>query len=99
MKTWFLNNQIKILIIVGIISTAIVFFLDDRILVAVSAFIFSLLLVLLGSKLSENSNWSDFSFFAVFKNVLGGALMIIGWVIFLRVLVGLSIAAVLLRSN
>lgn len=100
MIEWFFDWQLKIVFIVGIICLAIIFAVDFNGLQAVFIFLFSLLSIFSGSKLytvESSESWLKISYSEIIKNAIGGALMMIGWVIFLRGLLALAIASVILK--
>ena len=102
MKDWFLENQFKLGFGLGIVCVAIVFVLDARGPQAVLALAIALLMIYVGSRLFENDtseNWLSTSYGGLFRNVIGGVLMLTGWVLMLRGVIALAIASVLLRSS
>ena len=100
MTEWFFDRQLKITFILGIICLAIIFTFDFRGLQALSIFLVSLVLIFSGFKLyavDSSENWLNFSYSEIIKNGIGGALMIIGWLIFLRGVLALAIGSLILR--
>ena len=100
MISWFFDRQLKIVLILGIICLAIVFAFDFRGVQALLAFSVSLILIFSGCKLYEidtSENWLKFSYTEIVKNSVGGALMMIGWWIFLSKVLALAIGSMILR--
>lgn len=97
MREWFLDNQVRIMALIGglcVVATFIarggwplilVFSLASICLAAVGGYLFS-----------NETEWLEWSWSELFLNVLGGALMLFGWVILLRGVVALTVATVLL---
>jgi hypothetical protein len=99
---WFLDWQLKIVLILGVICSAIVFAFDFRGLQALISLLISLILIFGGSKIyavETSENWINFSYSEIIKNVFGGALRIIGWTIFLRRVLALAIASLILKGS
>lgn len=102
MVDWFFDRQIRIALIIGSICLAIIFLLDFRGFQAIATFIVSLFLIFLGSKfyvLDTAENWFKFSYFDLIKKAVGGVLMFFGWVIFLRRILALAIASIILKLD
>lgn len=92
--------QIKLLLLLGAICLTVIFSLDFRGIQSIFAFIFSFLLMLSGHKLYEgetSENWLKFSFFSSAKNAIGSILILLGWITFLRHILAVAIASILLR--
>ena len=100
MRDWFLNNQVRIIAVASlacVLATIVtgggwwlilLFSLASTAVVAVGWLLFT-----------NESEWLDWSWSQMLLNILGGALMLIGWVVFLRGVVVLTIAKVLLASG
>lgn len=99
---WFLNSQLKIIILLGWLAVVIIFFFDSRVFQALLSFLFSILLVFAGHKLysiETAENWLKFSYLETLKSIFGGALMLIGWLIFFRRVLALAITSIILQFN
>ena len=102
MFEWFLERQLKIVLILGVICVAIIFAVDFRGLQALIILLVSSILILGGNKIYEvetSENWLKFSYFGIIKNIFGASLMVFGWSIFLRGVLALAIASLLLKIN
>jgi Ca2+/Na+ antiporter len=92
--------QLKLLLLLGVICLMVILLVDFRGIQSVLVFTISFLFVFFGHKLyeGENSeNWLNFSFFSSAKNAVGSVLILFGWIIFLRGVLAVAIASVLLR--
>lgn len=99
---WFLEHQLKIVIIIGIISLVIQFSLSEIVLPIIFSFLFSLIIIFIGSRLYQtetSENWIKFSYVNTIKNVFGLVFISIGWVIFLRRFFAQVIAAIFLKFS
>jgi len=99
---WFLEHQLKIVIIIGIISLVIQFSLSEIVLPIIFSFLFSLIIIFIGSRLYQtetSENWIKFSYVNTIKNVFGLVFISIGWVIFLRRVFAQVIAAIFLKFS
>jgi hypothetical protein len=101
MFEWFLDWQLKIVLTLGVICVAIVFVSDFRGVQALIFFLISLILIFGGNKIyaaETSENWLKFSYTEIIKNIFAGALMLIGWMIFLRRVLALAIASLILKG-
>ena len=88
--------------VLGLACLLITFIFDFQGFGAVGIFVVSLIFAFLGQKLfmaETSENWLKFSYLDIIKNVLGGLFLLIGWIVFLRTVFALSIAALLLKSS
>jgi hypothetical protein len=102
MTDLFLNWQLKVMFVLGLVCLAVIFIFDFRGLPAVFTFVFSLIFAFCGQKLfaaETSENWLKFSYSDIIKNILGGVFLLLGWTVFLRGVFALSIAALLLQSS
>jgi hypothetical protein len=98
----FRDWQLKLHLTLGVICLIIIFIFDWRGINSAFAFVFSFLLVFVGQKLYEDDtteNWLKFSFGSTAKSVVGGALMFIGWILFLRQVLAIAIASLFLSAS
>jgi hypothetical protein len=94
-----MNWQIKFLLLLGAICLPIIFCLDFRGIQSAIVFLFSLALVFFGHKLYQgetSENWLDFSLFNSLRNATGSILILIGWIGFLRGVLSVAIASLIL---
>ena len=94
-----INWQVKLLVLLGIICLLITFLLDFRGLQSTIVFIASLAFVYFGNKLYEedtSENWLNFSLFGSARNIIGGVLILSGWALFLRGVLTVAIASLIL---
>jgi hypothetical protein len=100
MKDWFLERQTRIAFIFGLVCIlAIVAASDQRWPQAIASLAISLVFIFFAQRLycsDTTENWLRLSYGEILKNVLSGVVMLIGWTIFLRLVFGLAIGAVLL---
>jgi hypothetical protein len=100
MREWFLDYQVRIM--AAISALCVIAMLAARggwwlILIFSLA---SIGLAALGGHLFSNeTEWVEWSWSQLFLNILGGALMLMGWVILLRGVVALTVATVLLAAG
>lgn len=102
MITWFLDNQLKILLILGAVCTAIVFIFDFRGVRALLDFLLSIMLVFVGQKSYQDDtaeNWLKFSYANTLMSVIGIIIIFWGWIIFLQGVLALAIASILLKTS
>ncbi len=102
MLAFFLDRQLKILLIVGIICTITVFLLDFRGIQALAEFLLSAILIFAGQKLYQDDtseNWLKFSRAEMLRNIAGIILMFFGWIIFLEGVLALAIASIILKLS
>lgn len=95
----FADWNLRILLILVAVCLPIIFILDFRGLQSAITAIISFILIFWGRKLHEgetSENWLDFSFFKSAKNVFGGVLILTGWIGFLRGVLAIAIASILL---
>jgi hypothetical protein len=99
---WFLDRQLKFAVFLGLICILIIFLFDFRAPQAFFSFLFSLLLIFAGHKLyliETTENWLKFSYARILKNIIGGALLLIGWGMFLRTVLALAIAVIISKIS
>ena len=102
MTEWFLDRQHWIMIATGCACVLIVAVLDERWPTVLIGLVIPLALVLTGGKLYDgetSENWVKFSYGEIVKNVLGIALIGIGWIMFLRIVVALAAAVLITRLD
>lgn len=100
MLDWFLDWQIKIALIIGIVCIPLIFAFDFRGFQAIPFFFLGLVLIFCGNKLFANEtaeNWIKFSYFDSIKKIFGGVLMFFGWFILIRQVLALAIASIFLK--
>jgi hypothetical protein len=96
---WFVDWHLRIMLVLGAICLPIVFLLDYRGFQCLFGFFISFFLVFFGQKLYESDtseNWLEFSIFKSAQNVIGGILILFGWMIFLRGVFAIAIASLVL---
>lgn len=99
-QTESMNWQIKLLLLLGAICLSVIFLLDFRGLQSAIVFTISFLLVFFGHRLYEEDDgqsWLNFSVFDSARNVIGSILILAGWIGFLRGVLAVAIASLLLR--
>jgi hypothetical protein len=97
---WFINCQAKIAGILGAICSAIVLLIDFRGVSVLILSIFCFGMIFAASRLYEadtSENWLDSSWRGLFRKVIGGVLMLLGWMFLLRGVISRTIAAILLK--
>ncbi|MEO5858039.1 MAG: hypothetical protein ABIR33_03730 [Pyrinomonadaceae bacterium] len=102
MLDWFLSRQFYIALIVGIVCVSIVTAIDYRGIQSLVVLLISLGFIYLGDRLFDSDtteNWLTLSFSQILKNAFGSALILIGWGLFLRGLLAVTIAALLLWAD
>jgi hypothetical protein len=102
MFEWFLDQQLKIALFIGSLCVSLVFVFDSRGVQTFVSFLISLVFIFIGSKLYANDtseNWIKFSISDSIRKMFGGALMLIGWIIFLRAVLALAIASSFLKTS
>ena len=95
---WFLDRQLKIAVLLGGVCVLIIFLLDFRVAQALLSSFFSLLLIFAGQKLysvETSENWLRFSYLDTLKAVVGGSLMLLGWLMLLRRVLALAISVLI----
>ena len=94
--------QIKLIFIVGALSVFIVFFFDFRGIAALFSFIISFGLIFGGNKLwglESTENWLKLNIADIFRQIIGGAFIFISGLIFVRAVLSLAIAAIILKFS
>lgn len=102
MKEWLLNHQTMIVLVLGVVAVFTVFLLDERGPLALMSLVASLVLIAVGQYLFlgySSENWLSISYGDFLKNVIGTVLMGLGWIVFLRGVLALAIAAMVLRMG
>jgi hypothetical protein len=95
-KSW----QMKLIFIVGVVCVAIVFAIDVRGIACLIDFLISFAIINLGNWIyieDTSENWLRFRLSDTAKSVIGSILVLIGGVLFLRNVLALAIAALILR--
>ena len=86
----------------GAICLILIFLLDFRGIQSLILFLFSAAIIFLGQKIftgDTSENWLNFSYAEIAKNTLGGALILIGWIIFMRGVFAVAISALILKAD
>lgn len=99
---WFFDHQLKLAAFLGFLCFVIIFLLDFGWRQALLAIVVALLFIFAGSKvyLTETSeNWLKLSYTEILKNIVGGALMLIGWALLVRRVFTFAVAAVFSRTG
>jgi hypothetical protein len=99
MKDWFVRNQVVIAFVAGSVSVFTVLLLDARWPSAILVFTISLALIFVGQRLyisDDSDNWLTLSWGSILKTVVSYLFMLFGWIFFLRGLLALAIASLLL---
>lgn len=99
---WFLDRSFMIALILGIICLAVIFAFDFRGFQVFFYFLISLLFLFLGQKFFDTENadtWLKFSYSEILLKILGGVFLFTGWSVFLRSVLALAIASLLLKFN
>lgn len=100
--SWFLDAQLKIALVFGVICVAVIFIFDFRGFQAFISFLTSLVFIFVGQKFytGENTeNWLKFSYSETIKKVSGGIFLLLGWSIFLRFVFALSLAVLISKLS
>ena len=98
----FLDWQLKIFLIVGLICIVVVFLFDFRGVQAIVFYLFSATLIFEKKKIYQietSENWLKLSYSGIFRNIFGGVLMLLGWGIFLRGVLAPAIASMFLKAG
>ena len=96
---WFLDNQVVVATIMGGLSMLVVFALDTFWPGILGSFLISMLLIFAGARFfptDTSVNWLEFSYPELVRKAVGGALMLIGWTLVLRLVVARAIGFLLL---
>lgn len=102
MFDWFIDLQLKIFGILGSLSVLMVFLFDFRGPQTLAVFLFTFAMVFVGQKIfvgDTSENWLQYSYFGLLKNTIGGGLVIVGWFIFLRGVVAVALASIILKAD
>ncbi|HKX82582.1 MAG TPA: hypothetical protein VJL58_00050 [Pyrinomonadaceae bacterium] len=86
----------------ALICSLVVLLIDYRGVAVVIFSAFSILIVFLVKKLyveDTSENWWKLSWSDIARSVLGGTLMLLGWVGFLRSVLATAVAAILLKMD
>ena len=86
----------------GFVSVLVVFIYDLRGVQTLIVYVVSSGLVIGGQKLFQGNtteNWLQASYSSLVKNVVGGVLLILGWVLFLRGVISIAVAALVLKFS
>jgi hypothetical protein len=100
MREWFLDNQVRLMgVIAALCVLATLIARGGWPLILVFSLASICLAALGGYLFSNETEWVEWSWSQLFLNILGGALMLMGWVILLRGVVALTVATVLLAAG
>jgi len=102
MVEWFIYWQTRILGFFGSVCVLILFLFDFRGFQSLLLFLVSIALILSGNQLftgDTSENWLKISYAEMTKNTLGGVLMLFGWMIFLRGVFAVTMAALILKMG
>jgi hypothetical protein len=102
---WFINNQLKIMSVIGVVCTVLVLVIGGPWLFILAQTTFSLVVAFIGAVLYEGEtpeNWLDFSWSSWARNIFGGILIGFAWMMFVGGrrgggVIGDTIANVLVR--
>lgn len=99
MKDWFISNQVVIAFVLGSLCVLTVALFDPRWPSATLVFVISLGLIFAGRRLyvfDDSDNWLTLSWGSTLRTGVSYLFMFFGWVFFLRGLLALAIASLIL---
>lgn len=102
MKDWFISNQVVIAFVLGSLCVLTVALVDPRWPSAMLVFCISLGLIFVGRRLyvfDDSDNWLSLSWGSTLRTVISWLFMFFGWILFLRGLLALAIASLLLYMD
>ena len=101
-KAWFIDRHTQIAVMIAALCVLVALALDPIWLLTLLALMISVPLIFCGQRLfptDTSENWLAFSSSDLTRKIVGGALMLIGWSIFLRGVLARTIAALLLWAG
>lgn len=99
---WLVDHQSKLAIGLGAVSVAVIFLATGYFIQAGIVATISVALIYFGSLIcveDTSSNWSRFSYGGLARGIVGGAMMLIGWIALIRGVVAVAIAVALVRAS
>lgn len=102
-KDWFIENQTRVAIYLGLVCVLTIVAVGDyRWPMALVSWVFSLIFIFMAQRLysgETSENWLRISYGEMLKNIFSGVLMLLGWTMFLRLVLGLAIGAAILKMD
>ena len=99
---WFVSRQFRIAGTLAAVCSGVALLIDPRGVFVLAVSILCVADIFVAGRLFQGEtteSWLDNSWSGLIRNVVGGILMLFGWVTLLRVVVATTIAAILLKTD